>query len=188
MAENPKQNRVQNVLYLNDEDEEDEADEAEPDQEGRKVMVSCPDISTSCFFFLFFSIKCKWSNNPNLLHFKRGGQGSIAFSQLQSPGFDHELRLLFRVGYQVLRVGFLQDPWFPSTSQNRWISCNKLPLGIKGVFPARAWYIPGISAASRAALIRINQLLNMKDIQCNHVNLSKRKKVRILIKLCSSNT
>lgn len=45
MAENPKQNRVQNVLYLNDEDEEDEGDNAEPEQEGRKVMVSCPDIS-----------------------------------------------------------------------------------------------------------------------------------------------
>ncbi|KAK3547495.1 hypothetical protein QTP86_021477 [Hemibagrus guttatus] len=39
LAENPKQNRVQNVLYQNDEDEEDEGDDAEQEQEGRKVMV-----------------------------------------------------------------------------------------------------------------------------------------------------
>lgn len=47
IAENPKQNRVQNVLYLNDEDEEDEGDDAEQEQDGRKVMVGSPVISTS---------------------------------------------------------------------------------------------------------------------------------------------
>lgn len=46
MAENPKQNRIQNVLYLNDEDEEEEGDDAEREQEGRKVMVSSPGNPT----------------------------------------------------------------------------------------------------------------------------------------------
>ncbi|XP_062871911.1 SPRY domain-containing protein 3 [Trichomycterus rosablanca] len=41
MVEFPKQGRVRNVLYLNDEDEEDEGGDAEleQDQDGRKVMV-----------------------------------------------------------------------------------------------------------------------------------------------------
>lgn len=47
VAENPKQNRVQNVLYLNDEDEEEEGDDAEQEQKGRKVMVSIPILSIS---------------------------------------------------------------------------------------------------------------------------------------------
>lgn len=36
----PKQGRVQNLVYLNDEDEEEEGDDPEQDQESRKVMVS----------------------------------------------------------------------------------------------------------------------------------------------------
>ncbi|XP_027000680.1 SPRY domain-containing protein 3 isoform X2 [Tachysurus fulvidraco] len=39
LAENPKENHIQNVLYQNDEEEEDEGDDAEQEQEGRKVMV-----------------------------------------------------------------------------------------------------------------------------------------------------
>lgn len=35
----PKQGRVENLLYLNDEDEE-EGDDPEQEHEGRKVMVS----------------------------------------------------------------------------------------------------------------------------------------------------
>ncbi|XP_035243000.1 SPRY domain-containing protein 3-like isoform X1 [Anguilla rostrata] len=35
----PKQRRVQNVLYLNDEDEEEDGEEMEQEHEGRKVMV-----------------------------------------------------------------------------------------------------------------------------------------------------
>ncbi|KAG9353477.1 hypothetical protein JZ751_018079 [Albula glossodonta] len=35
----PKQRRVQNVLYLNDEEEEEEGEEMEQEHEGRKVMV-----------------------------------------------------------------------------------------------------------------------------------------------------
>ncbi|KAG7477410.1 hypothetical protein MATL_G00069200 [Megalops atlanticus] len=35
----PKQRRVQNVLYLNDEDEEEEGEDMEQEHEGRKVMV-----------------------------------------------------------------------------------------------------------------------------------------------------
>ncbi|KAK1803446.1 hypothetical protein P4O66_020868 [Electrophorus voltai] len=39
LDEHPKQGRVQNVLYLNDEDEEEEGDDADQEQEGRKVTV-----------------------------------------------------------------------------------------------------------------------------------------------------
>lgn len=36
----PKQRRVQNVLYLNDEEDEEDGEEMEQEHEGRKVMVS----------------------------------------------------------------------------------------------------------------------------------------------------
>lgn len=47
MVEFPKQDRVRNVLYLNDEDEEDEGGDAEieQDQDGRKVVVSSVEFS-----------------------------------------------------------------------------------------------------------------------------------------------
>lgn len=35
----PKQERVENLVYLSDEDYEEEGDDPEQDQKGRKVMV-----------------------------------------------------------------------------------------------------------------------------------------------------
>lgn len=80
----PKQGRVQNLVYLNDEEDEDDGEDPEQDQEGRKVMVrterpqthlnqfyvrndvlgaslitqacvSIPDLHDPCPFFISFS-------------------------------------------------------------------------------------------------------------------------------------
>lgn len=56
IAENSKQNRVQNVLYLNEEDEEDEGDDAEQEQDGRKVMVGRTVFYTSLLSERGFSV------------------------------------------------------------------------------------------------------------------------------------